>query len=188
MQLLFLFRDARVRKIEKNEELIRQFDSFRILVTSESSGLIETITDAVSIHSIKKIAYSRTAADGTVFTSYSLYDYYVETFGPPNSTGFKRAQTAFIKSLAAYSVICYLLQLKDRHNGNILVDRSGHLIRTSRLVTLLLPPLHECDDTSSKIETDSTQRNRYRFRIPPLKLSRLTRIRNGSLQTPSRLY
>lgn len=113
-----------------DEKLIRLI-SFRILVTSESSGLIETITDAVSIHSIKKIAYSRTAADGTVFTSYSLYDYYVETFGPPTSTTFKRAQTAFIKSLAAYSVICYLLQLKDRHNGNILVDRKGHLIRTS---------------------------------------------------------
>ena len=58
-------------------------DSFRILVTSESSGLIETITDAVSIHSIKKIAYSRTAVDGTVFTSYSLYDYYVEVRPPP---------------------------------------------------------------------------------------------------------
>lgn len=53
--------------------------SFRILVTSESSGLIETITDAVSVHSIKKDAYARTATDGTqIFTSFTLLDHYIE--------------------------------------------------------------------------------------------------------------
>jgi hypothetical protein len=38
------------------------FLSFRILITGGSSGLVETITDAVSIHSIKKAEYARRSA------------------------------------------------------------------------------------------------------------------------------
>jgi phosphatidylinositol kinase/protein kinase (PI-3 family) len=33
-----------------------------------------------------------------------------------------------VESLAAYSLFCYFVQVKDRHNGNILVDGEGHIL------------------------------------------------------------
>lgn len=100
---------------------------FRILITGASSGLVETITDAVSIHSIKKAEYARRLADGRL-GYVTLLDHFKSTYGNPSTAKFVRAQRNFAKSLAGYSIVTYLLQIKDRHNGNILLDREGHLI------------------------------------------------------------
>ncbi|CAO3702110.1 unnamed protein product [Rhizopus stolonifer] len=99
---------------------------FRVLVTSDGSGLIETLKNTISIHSIKKEAYTRGWNEkGTVFT---LYNYFEKMWGPPGSEEFIKAQDAFMRSLAGYSIACYMLQIKDRHNGNLLIDNYGHLI------------------------------------------------------------
>ncbi|CDW97329.1 hypothetical protein [Sporisorium scitamineum] len=100
---------------------------FRILVTSENSGLMETITDAVSVHSIKKEAYSRMSEEDKA-AGYTLYDHFLAAYGPSTSASFNAARDRFMQSLAGYSIISYLLQIKDRHNGNILVDNHGRLI------------------------------------------------------------
>ncbi|KAF4615315.1 hypothetical protein D9613_003070 [Agrocybe pediades] len=100
---------------------------FRIVITGSTSGLVETITDAVSIHSIKKAEYAKRLASGKL-GHVTLLDHFKSTYGEPTSAKFLRAQKNFTKSLAGYSIITYLLQVKDRHNGNILIDREGHLI------------------------------------------------------------
>ncbi|CAO3618616.1 unnamed protein product [Cunninghamella blakesleeana] len=99
---------------------------YRVLVTSDNSGLIETIRNTMSVHSIKKNAYTKQGR--TNKSGYTLRDFYIERWGPTNSSSYKAAQDAFMKSLVGYSIACYILQIKDRHNGNLLVDDQGHLI------------------------------------------------------------
>ncbi len=38
------------------------------------------------------------------------------------------AKKNYFESLVAYSIVTYLLQIKDRHNGNILMDSDGRII------------------------------------------------------------
>jgi phosphatidylinositol 4-kinase len=57
-----------------------------------------------------------------------LHNYFMKRFGSETSVEYKGAQMNFIRSLAAYSIVSYILQIKDRHNGNIMIDDSGHLI------------------------------------------------------------
>nr|ACS49644.1 phosphatidylinositol kinase [Oryza coarctata] len=90
---------------------------YEVIVTSAYTALIETIPDTASIHSIKSRFPNIT----------SLCDYYVAKY-EENSPNFKLAQRNFVESMAGYSILCYLLQVKDRHNGNLLIDEEGHII------------------------------------------------------------
>lgn len=67
-------RFVRIWKEEKSDCWAR---FFRILITGETSGLVETITDAVSVHSIKKSEYARRLAEGDPIGHVSLMDHFV---------------------------------------------------------------------------------------------------------------
>ncbi|XP_073115637.1 phosphatidylinositol 4-kinase beta 1 isoform X1 [Elaeis guineensis] len=90
---------------------------YEVLVTSSYTALIETIPDTASIHSIKSRFPNIS----------SLRDYFIAKY-EENSPNFKIAQRNFVESMAGYSILCYLLQVKDRHNGNLLMDEEGHII------------------------------------------------------------
>ncbi|KAF0024079.1 hypothetical protein F2P81_022881 [Scophthalmus maximus] len=89
---------------------------YKILVMSSDSGMIEPVLNAVSLHQVRKQSQM------------SLLDYFLQEHGSFTTEEFLTAQRKFVQSCAGYSLICYLLQVKDRHNGNILLDSEGHII------------------------------------------------------------
>ncbi|CAL1684482.1 unnamed protein product [Lasius platythorax] len=89
---------------------------YKILCLSNDSGLIEPILNTVSLHQVKKQC------------QLTLFQYFEREFGPSTSEAFRIAQRNFIQSCAAYCLVSYLIQVKDRHNGNILLHSDGHLI------------------------------------------------------------
>lgn len=89
---------------------------YRIVATAPGCGVIEVIPKSISRDMMGREKVN------------NLHDYFINTFGPLHSVGLQRARDNFVKSLAAYSLILYLLQIKDRHNGNIMFDNAGHVI------------------------------------------------------------
>lgn len=105
-----------LQKIWSEEHVPLKIRPYRILVLSHDSGMIEPILNTVSLHQVKKQSQM------------SLFEYFKQEFGEPNSEGFLTAQRKFVESCAGYCVVSYLVQVKDRHNGNILLDNEGHII------------------------------------------------------------
>ena len=110
MQMIKLFNE-----IFKKAQISLKIHPYEILITSSSSGLLEFLSNTSSIDGIKKAMVTK---------SKNLNLFYRKYF----NDDFEEAQKNFVESLAAYSLICYYLQIKDRHNGNILIDKYGNII------------------------------------------------------------
>ncbi|ETV70846.1 hypothetical protein H257_13626 [Aphanomyces astaci] len=101
----------------KREHLKLKLHPYRILSTGASTGLIELVANATSFDGLKKSPGFK-----------SLRNHFESIYGATNSTMFHTASSNFVQSLAAYSIVCYILCIKDRHNGNILLDVEGHVV------------------------------------------------------------
>lgn len=98
MQLIRAFHD-----VFREAQLPLWLRPYQVLVTSNRTALIEMIPNAPSIHSLKA-----RSPPGTSLRAHMAAEHVA------GSPGFLRAQRAFVESLAAYSLVCYILQIKDR--------------------------------------------------------------------------
>lgn len=109
---------------------------YGITAVARDAGIVEAIPDTISLDALRRNDPSYT----------NLLNFFVRFFPPskpPAATGrrghasaslagwpltFSGARRNFVESLAPYCVMSYLLQLKDRHNANLLLDAQGHLV------------------------------------------------------------
>ena len=110
---------------------------YTIMCVGGDAGIVECLPDVKSVNELKR------GVDG--FTT--LKNFFERAFAPstplggqppqfrpdgmPHSSGavsLEKARDNFLRSLVGYSVVCYILQIKDRHNANILMDREGHIM------------------------------------------------------------
>lgn len=105
---------SKCAEIFKRENMKLYLRPYNILIVSHNSGIIECVPNAISLHSIKR----RTP------NFVGLFEFFQSTW----KYNFEEIQKNFVESMAGYSLICYILNLKDRHNGNILLDNLGHII------------------------------------------------------------
>ena len=98
---------------------------YEVIVTGYNSGYIgmyciyiiyiEFISDTITVDCLKKKFPSSLWGLDTFYRKY-FYDH------------FEEAQKHFVESLAGYSLLCYILNIKDRHNANILIHRTGRIM------------------------------------------------------------
>ena len=106
-------------QIFKLEDVDCWLNTYEIISTGNDSGLVEMVNNSLSLDQLKQ-----------KLNNISLHDFYIYYWGKghADSEGYKNAMNNYVSSLAGYSLISYFLQIRDRHNGNILIDNEGHLI------------------------------------------------------------
>lgn len=102
-----------VEEISIKENLKLWVKTYAVIPFNKESGLIEFVNDTRTVSYLKEKSGEK-----------SLRRIYQQIYG----SNWEESITNFIQSLAGYSLVQYLFQIKDRHNKNILIDTYGHVI------------------------------------------------------------
>ncbi|CAF0782495.1 unnamed protein product [Brachionus calyciflorus] len=105
-----------MKNVFEKEGLELYLYPYRVIATKPGCGVIECVPNSSSRDQIGR----QTATD--------LYEYFIDKYGAPDTSEFQRARRNFIMSMAGYSLFVFLIQIKDRHNGNLMLDTDGHII------------------------------------------------------------
>lgn len=108
MQLISMVKD-----ICRKENVKIWLKTYAVIPFNKDSGLIQFVENT------QTVSYLKEKSKAT-----SLKQVYKQLFGD----NWESCISNFVESLAGYSVIQYLFQIKDRHNNNILIDNLGHII------------------------------------------------------------
>ena len=93
---------------------------YRVTATAPGCGVIDVVPNATSRDEMGRAKIN------------DLVSYFIDKYGGVDTVPFQKARMSFIQSMAAYSVACYILQIKDRHNGNIMIDGEGHIVHIGK--------------------------------------------------------
>ncbi|KAJ7978384.1 phosphatidylinositol 4-kinase alpha 1-like [Quillaja saponaria] len=89
---------------------------YGVLPTGPERGIIEVVPN------------TRSRSQMGETTDGGLHEMFQQDYGPVGTPSFEAARKNFIISSAGYAVASLLLQPKDRHNGNLLIDNVGRLV------------------------------------------------------------
>ncbi|KAJ3513745.1 hypothetical protein NLJ89_g2774 [Agrocybe chaxingu] len=101
---------------------------YRVTATGPGCGVIDVVPNSTSRDEMGRQKVN------------DLQDFFIAKYGGQDTTSFQKARLNFIQSMAAYSVACYILQIKDRHNGNIMIDGEGHIVHIGQPFRVFLRP------------------------------------------------
>ena len=94
---------------------------YKVMPTSKFGGIIEAVPSAYTLRHIK--AHSDYPG--------SLAVYFEKAYGgTAEAAAYKHAVDNFAASMAAYSVVCYLLGVRGRSEANMLLTEKGHVVPT----------------------------------------------------------
>merc|ERR1719234_3070607 len=88
---------------------------YGVVATSFNEGIIECIPNSKSIHEL-------------LGENKSMEEVFIGRYGHKNLKEMQDAKYEYIRSLAMALLLMYVFLLRDRHNANLMLDKSGHYL------------------------------------------------------------